>query len=844
MRVKRARKSEHASVKGVDLWLSLRKLVSTFGWVGKVRLKLNSLRQKELRELGKFLSDTAGEALNDGSCLLWKVCNDMLDTRLKFIPPPKVETRVKKKNPLVWKVKFCNKGLDYLSLGKVLRSTQVVNALPSDLSVVENPFVVFSYTEVIRNKIFNYSKVAKSLTGTNWKNFEALLSPIHHAQPPPQHLLHPPPQQPLHRLPLPLPATTASSRASVFLSSLSTSSALLSPTSISFLSSLKCDCKSSAFCNKDLGHVMTGDLSFVKEDGLRWLLEKGPGFRESQPLDWGKVKDAVLEGLDPLLQQWARACAKRVDDWSDWKAQVILEVNRKIDILSKKNWKYAKQPRLSDPQVSHGLKRLHERFVLIPADKAEKNVIIVCKTYYIMVLVKELLHNEKSTYEEVLTVPNRLLGTVSVASESSPSSSPLSLSSVPSVLPSVTLKLKIAKAIRLQLKNRFSIQVPDILVRLATLYWTAKMHKSPPSSRFIAASLRCVLKPLSALLTRCFRAISKQLQKFSGAWKKRTNVNPWWVADNSIPLLNTLTTLNRHGGAKSIDTFDFTTLYTNIQHDGIKKELKWVIDTAFTFAKAGGVPYLRVTNSNESFSDKRGGGTLIRKGELITMVNFLFDNLFVAVGDKVFRQVIGIPMGTDCAPYLANLYLFALEYKFLDRLFTSKKLLDRLTLNRFKHCYRYIDDLITVNNDKIGAFDFSKIYPKELVLKQTNKSAFATEFLDLGIKINKGQFFLSIYDKTDDFQFKVRKFPDLDSNVHFSRTHDLVHEVLGRFSVCSHKEQFFSRASEKISQLIGQNFIGKILHRRIHKFALRHPELLRRYKLDSGTFVKFCFTHK
>ena len=67
------------------------------------------------------------------------------------------------------------------------------------------------------------------------------------------------------------------------------------------------------------------------------------------------------------------------------------------------------------------------------------------------------------------------------------------------------------------------------------------------------------------------------------------------------------------------------------------------------------------------------------------------------------------------------------------------------------------------------------------MLKQTNKSAFATEVLDLGIKINKGQFFLSIYDKTDDFQFKVRKFPDLDSNVHFSRTHDLVHEVLGRF---------------------------------------------------------------
>ena len=201
-------------------------------------------------------------------------------------------------------------------------------------------------------------------------------------------------------------------------------------------------------------------------------------------------------------------------------------------------------------------------------------------------------------------------------------------------------------------------------------------------------------------------------------------------------------------------------------------------------------------------------------------------------------------MGTDCAPYLANLYLFALEFKFLDKLLISKKLSDRLTLNRFKHCFRYIDDLVTVNNKAVGAFDFSKIYPKELVLKQTNKSVWATEFLDLGIKINNGQFFLSIYDKTDAFQFRVRKSPDLDSNVHFSRTHDLVHESLGRFSVCSHKEQFFKRASEKVRQLIDQNFSSRILHRRIHKFALRHPELLRKYKLDSEAFVKACFTRK
>ena len=43
---------------------------------------------------------------------------------------------------------------------------------------------------------------------------------------------------------------------------------------------------------------------------------------------------------------------------------------------------------------------------------------------------------------------------------------------------------------------------------------------------------------------------------------------------------------------------------------------------------------------------------------LISMINWLIDNTYIRTGDKVFRQVIGIPMGTDCAPFLVNFFLF------------------------------------------------------------------------------------------------------------------------------------------------------------------------------------------
>jgi hypothetical protein len=40
-----------------------------------------------------------------------------------------------------------------------------------------------------------------------------------------------------------------------------------------------------------------------------------------------------------------------------------------------------------------------------------------------------------------------------------------------------------------------------------------------------------------------------------------------------------------------------------------------------------------------------------------SMLGFLVDNIYVVFGDQVFQQFVGIPMGTNCAPLLADLFL-------------------------------------------------------------------------------------------------------------------------------------------------------------------------------------------
>ena len=46
---------------------------------------------------------------------------------------------------------------------------------------------------------------------------------------------------------------------------------------------------------------------------------------------------------------------------------------------------------------------------------------------------------------------------------------------------------------------------------------------------------------------------------------------------------------------------------------------------------------------------------------LIVYVEYLIDNIFcVNIGNKIYRQCVGIP---DCAPLVADLFLFYYEYK-------------------------------------------------------------------------------------------------------------------------------------------------------------------------------------
>ena len=71
---------------------------------------------------------------------------------------------------------------------------------------------------------------------------------------------------------------------------------------------------------------------------------------------------------------------------------------------------------------------------------------------------------------------------------------------------------------------------------------------------------------------------------------------------------------------------------------------------------------------------------------------FLINNSYFYVGKQVFRQKIGIPMGLDPAPFLANLFLAYYEIHFIDGLRKT----DYGRAKKFLNTYRFIDELLSM----------------------------------------------------------------------------------------------------------------------------------------------------
>ncbi len=139
--------------------------------------------------------------------------------------------------------------------------------------------------------------------------------------------------------------------------------------------------------------------------------------------------------------------------------------------------------------------------------------------------------------------------------------------------------------------------------------------------------------------------------------------------------------------------------------------------------------------------------------DLIFSLDFLLNNLFLCFGQGVYRQCISIPMGTNCAIYLANFYPFTYEFGFIKHLLKSNTC--HVVLHSLSLVHRFMDDLFVLdfpdfenfvyfNQDSFG----SGMYPKTSYELNCTSKGFYCNFLDLTMRQSPQGLSCDIFDQS------------------------------------------------------------------------------------------------
>ena len=128
-----------------------------------------------------------------------------------------------------------------------------------------------------------------------------------------------------------------------------------------------------------------------------------------------------------------------------------------------------------------------------------------------------------------------------------------------------------------------------------------------------------------------------------------------------LKILNKLKT--RGFLASGLSTYDFSTLYTTLSHNLIKEKLTELIEQKIN--RMGSL-YSACNDKNAFFtSEQPKRYKLWSCQKMCDALHYLLDNIFIRRGSKLYRQIVGYAMGTNCAPLVADLFLFCYERDFM-----------------------------------------------------------------------------------------------------------------------------------------------------------------------------------
>jgi len=570
---------------------------------------------------------------------------------------------------------------------------------------------------------------------------------------------------------------------------------------------ITCDCSTRDPKFLYHGHVLTQDAAvFLPEvpdthrDQIRHLVEiHGPKHRFSLPNL--KSLDLVREAATNFVVTYAKKNKMKSEDAlataSDWIDFVVSNVTFSPDGVNH----YA-------IPIKKLMSQVHAKFVLAPTDKAAQNTTIWCKKLYYNTFTNHLQSDTFAECDEPIDdVIKRHDG---IATTFGKKGHP--------VLPYMYLLVKFHK-----LEGRSEALPP---VRPIVGKSVKNTGTDQPYNRAGLNSLSEVNIQVAAMLNSVLDLLllDDQANLIKRCWYTRT-------VEEFVDIIG------RESDLKYISTADFKDMYTKLPQDVLLKHLEKATQLAARvlarqFHMAQGEYGICFTPEGTwqkipAELQKRNQWSLKKLNQILAE---LIDNSYVLIGKRLFKQVIGVGMGHEPCPAIANLFLHICERKWVNEM-VAKYGEDEVhrRWNNFRGFCRQMDDIFfPMDNDQSLMDPLPTRHDYEgLEFNFIHEGTYA-EFIGLEIRLlpvnGRNQVMFTSIDKDKKYKFQLIRYPAFSSTMpKVMITGTIVGMLVRCLTLTTLTEDFMTMAAKTLNYMITHRFYDlHTVKSAIFKFAKRH----------------------
>lgn len=529
-------------------------------------------------------------------------------------------------------------------------------------------------------------------------------------------------------------------------------------------------------CAPSILHVRTMDTNIIQHTELRKAVSKGMNHIPLRPTCLGSCIALLLEAFDQLvvILQLAELDFPIVEA-KEWIQTHALE---RLKTANRKNlygFRRSGSLLLSLPAVKNELKWLTENFLCAGLDKAANNCSFICARHMRLMAYERLnsLDFEPCKENDVWMLPTHIL-------------------------------------------DKVNDDLKDILPEIATpfqalpyLMATFKQHKM--KYRWLTNAYETVYSGIAHLITIASMLVLEAVKSWSAEMSTcyrnflQVDTSLYWLVNSAIEVA-----LNLPESISDIYVADIARCYESIPltgEDNLQDAITHLIKIGFkqqqkAHPRATVLIWIRTDSTGLAASAKwattspsYGTWFPIDEKRLIKLHNWLMLHCYVALGDRVWQQVSGIPMGFSCSPLWCNMYLLYYESQFIQRLARLRR---PDLLKKFKLAFRYIDDVCWINTQTPTQFLSQQeprtpenpfwIYPLHVLEIKCEVTSYAADdpsrgihahFMNLDVSLQNvdhtpNNYRLCKYDKRRELPFAYSQYIHFQSNRPVNQSYAIV----------------------------------------------------------------------